>query len=79
MLSSMGINKKITKARQILATNMRRRRAELEISQEQLAELANLHRTYISSVERSQRNIGIDGLERIAKALKLSLSDLLND
>jgi transcriptional regulator with XRE-family HTH domain len=72
----MGTNKRITKARQILASNMRRRRAELEMSQEKLAEVANLHRTYISSVERCQRNIGVDGVERIAKALKLKISEL---
>ncbi len=79
MLRGMGVNKKITKGRQILAANMRKRRAELHISQEKLAELADLHRTYISSVERCHRNIGIDGLERIAKALKLKLSDLFKE
>jgi transcriptional regulator with XRE-family HTH domain len=79
MLDGMGTNRKVTKARVTLGGNMRRRRAELGISQEKLAELANLHRTYISTVERAQRNIGIDGLERIAKALRLSLSDLLKD
>ena len=77
MLRGVGTNKKVTRARQVLAANMRRRRAELAISQERLAELADLHRTYVSSVERGQRNVGIDGLERIAKALKLRLSDLL--
>ena len=77
MLRCMGISKKNTKARQVLAANMRARRAELGISQEKLAELADLHRTYVSTVERCQRNIGIDGIERIAKALKLTLSDLL--
>lgn len=75
----MGTNKRITKARQVLAANMRRMRAELGISQEKLAELAELHRTYISTVERSQRNIGIDGIERIARALKMKPSDLLQD
>jgi transcriptional regulator with XRE-family HTH domain len=79
MLEGMGVSKRATKARHLLASNMRKRRAELEISQERLAELADLHRTYVSSVERAQRNIGIDGLERIAKALKLKLSQLLED
>jgi transcriptional regulator with XRE-family HTH domain len=77
MLRSMGVNKRTTKARETLAANMRARRHELNISQEKLAELAELHRTYVSSVERCQRNIGIDGLERIAKALRIKLSDLL--
>ena len=79
MLSGMGTSRKITKGRQILAANMRRRRIELGISQEKLAELADLHRTYVSTVERCQRNIGIDGLGRIAKALKLQLSELLEE
>lgn len=75
----MGISKKTSKARKILAANMRARRAELGISQEKLAELADLHRTYVSTVERSQRNIGIDGVERIARALKLKMSELLQE
>jgi transcriptional regulator with XRE-family HTH domain len=76
----MGISKKkAPKGRQILATNMRARRADLGLSQEKLAELADMHRTYISTVERAQRNIGVDGLERIAKALKLSMAELLDE
>lgn len=75
----MGTNKKVTKARQLLATNMRQRREELGISQEKLAELAEMHRTYVSSVERCQRNVGIDGVERIARALRLKLSELLRE
>ena len=75
----MGVSRKTTKGRQILAANMKRRRTELAISQEKLAELAHLHRTYVSSVERCMRNIGIDGLERIAKALKVTLSQLLQE
>ena len=65
-------------ARVVLGTNMRRRRQALGISQEKLAELAGFHRTYVSSVERAKRNIGIDGVERIAKALKMTLSDILS-
>jgi transcriptional regulator with XRE-family HTH domain len=79
MLRRMGTNKKVTRVRQILAANMRRARAELGISQEQLAELAELHRTYVSTVERCQRNIGIDGVERIARALNMSVADLLQE
>ena len=51
----------------------------LGISQEKLAGLADMHRTYISTVERSQRNVGIDGVERIAKALKVPMSQLLEE
>ena len=48
---------------------MRTFRLQLGLSQEALANLCGLHRTYISSVERSSRNIGIDNVERIALAL----------
>jgi transcriptional regulator with XRE-family HTH domain len=75
----MGTSAKVTKARRLLAHNMRARREQLGVSQEKLAELSQLHRTYISSVERCQRNIGIDGIERIAKALGLPLEKLLAD
>ena len=76
----MGVSKKKPpKGRQILAANMRARRAEIGISQEKLAELADMHRTYVSTVERSQRNVGVDGIERIAKALKVTMSELLGE
>jgi transcriptional regulator with XRE-family HTH domain len=66
-------------ARHIFAHNLRQFRLELNLSQEDLADLAGLHRTYISSVERGQRNISIDNMERIALALKRPLIDLLLD
>jgi transcriptional regulator with XRE-family HTH domain len=47
------------------------------MSQEQLAELADLHRTYVGSVERGERNISIDNIEALAKALKKTCADLL--
>lgn len=75
----MGTIKKLSKVRQTLADNMRQRRAELDISQEKLAELADLHRTYINSIECGQRNVGIDNVERIAKALRMRISELLGE
>ena len=53
----------------IFGMNVRRRRKELGISQERFAELCGLHRTYISDLERFQRNISINNIERIASAL----------
>ncbi|MBZ4373192.1 helix-turn-helix transcriptional regulator [Corallococcus sp. AS-1-6] len=47
------------------------------MTQEQLGELADLHPTYISSVERAERNVSIDTMEKLARALDLSLSALL--
>ena len=55
----------------IFATNVKTYRLEKNISQEKLAELAGLHRTYISAVERERRNISIDNIEKIALALNV--------
>lgn len=66
-------------ARSILAENLRAARRRLGISQEKLAELAGLHRTYIGSVERGERNISVDNIEHLAKALNLTVSALLDE
>ena len=55
--------------RNLFARNLRSLRQAHGMSQEKLAELAGLHRTYVSSVERGERNISIDNIERLAKAL----------
>ena len=49
------------------------------LSQEDLAESANLHRTYVGSVERAERNVSIDNLERLAAAVGRSLPSLLEE
>jgi DNA-binding XRE family transcriptional regulator len=79
MLAPMGTSARRTKARSLLALNVRAMREERGLSQEKLAELAELHRTYLSSVERCQRNIGIDGVARIAQALKVRIADLFSE
>jgi transcriptional regulator with XRE-family HTH domain len=48
-----------------------------EISQEKLAELAELHRTYVSSVERGMRNISLVNIKRLADALEVEMADLM--
>ena len=69
----------MTSLRTILSQNMRFLRNQLQLSQEQLADLCELHRTYISSVERNNRNISIDNIEKIAQALNVTPSDLLRE
>jgi len=49
------------------------------MSQEQLAELAGVHRTYMSSLERGQRNVGLDNILAIAAALGVPTSDLFTE
>lgn len=64
-------------ARERFARNLRLARKKLEISQEELAAQAGLHRTYIGSVERAERNISVDSMERLATALSVDIADLL--
>lgn len=66
-------------ARNLLAANLKRLRAERGWSQEQLAHEAGLHRTFIAHVERKMRNISIDNIERLAIALGVSPSLLLEE
>lgn len=61
----------------IFAVNVRNHRISKNISQEKLAELAGLHRTYISAVEREKRNISIENIEAIAQALDVEPYTLL--
>lgn len=58
---------------------MRRMRQERQLSQEALAELAGIHRNYLGGIERRERNVGIDNVERIARALGVPPSQLLAD
>ncbi len=62
-----------------VARNMRKLRAERGWSQERLAEEAGLNRTYLSAVERSEQNISIDNLYRIAVGLDVESWVLLRD
>ena len=65
--------------RQRVGINVRKFRKELGLSQEGLAFTAELHRTYISGVERGVRNPTVLVLEQIAKALKVPASRLLDE
>ena len=72
-------NRKQKSLRQIMAENLRFLRLAAHISQEELAELCDMHRTYISDIERCNRNVSIDNIEKIAKALHITASDLLKE
>lgn len=57
--------------------NVRARRGQLGISQEELAERSGLHRTYIGMIERCEKNVTIYNIERISRALNVSAADML--
>lgn len=56
---------------------IRESRNSSNLSQEKLAELSGLHRTYVSDVERGSRNITLNSLSKIADALQIPLSELV--
>lgn len=60
----------------ILGETIRAERMKAELTQEQLAEKADLARNYIGNVERAEYNITVEALARIAKALNLRVHDL---
>lgn len=56
--------------------NVRMYRTTQGLSQEKLAEMSNLHRTYISAVERGTRSISLDNISKIARALNIAVYKL---
>jgi transcriptional regulator with XRE-family HTH domain len=64
-------------ARVAFASNLRKIRLSKGLSQEALADLSGLHRTYVGSIERGERNVSIDNMERLANALNCHLCTLL--
>lgn len=64
-------------ARLRFAHNLKQVRHTKNLSQEELADLSNLHRTYVSAVERGIKNISIDNMEKLARALNLDIQELL--
>lgn len=55
----------------VFGTNLRKYRNELGVSQEKFAEMCGLHRTYISDIERFQRSIALENVQKIADALQI--------
>ena len=73
----MPESSRIPSSRETLARNLRRLRAERGLSQESLADLAGLHRTYVGSIERGERNVSLDNIAKLATSLGIAASDLL--
>ena len=61
----------------VFGQNVRKYRRFLDISQEELANKADLHRTYIGMIERAEKNITLVNIEKIAKALEVKIEDLV--
>lgn len=73
----MTSSSRTLKLRAIVARNLRSARQGRSLSQEKLAALAGLHRTYVGSIERAERNVSIDNIERLAVALRVDAAELL--
>lgn len=62
--------------RKKFGTRVRELRKRLGLSQEELGFKSNIHRTYVGAVERGEQNVSLDNIGRLAKHLKVSLSEL---
>ncbi|MBD3329392.1 helix-turn-helix domain-containing protein [Candidatus Dojkabacteria bacterium] len=71
------MSKRGIELRRILAHNVRTFRRQKQLSQEELADLCGLHRTYVGSIERAERNATLSTLDTLATALNVSVPDLL--
>ena len=69
----------VTQQRAAFGTAVRNLRLRLRLSQEQLATRADLHRTYIGSVERGERNVSLNNIHAIAIALQTDAAGLLSE
>jgi transcriptional regulator with XRE-family HTH domain len=69
--------RKVESARERLARHLRALRASRGLSQEALADLAGLHRTYVGSIERKERNVSLDNVEKLAQALGVDVAEVL--
>jgi transcriptional regulator with XRE-family HTH domain len=68
----------VTQTRIKFADRVRELRRKQGLSQEELADRANLHHTYIGAIERAEQNVSIDNIHHIAKALHVKVRDLFD-
>lgn len=57
--------------------SVKEERVKMSLSQEELADRAGVHRTYIGMIERAEKNITLENIEKIAKGLNVPISELL--
>lgn len=62
---------------EVFGENVQKYRKQQHISQERLAEIAGVHRTYIGMIERAEKNITLRNIEKIARALNIHITELL--
>lgn len=65
-----------TSTRKAFGKRIRELRKKKGYSQEELADRADLHRTYIGSIERGEQNVSLDNIAKIARALSTRIADL---
>ncbi|WP_051717497.1 helix-turn-helix domain-containing protein [Streptomyces megasporus] len=68
---------RIQRQRETFGRRVREHRILAGLSQEELAEAAGIHRTYVSSLERGQRNVSLDNIVALARALKVDAAQLI--
>lgn len=71
------VSMKASPTRKQLGARVRKLRKEQKISQEELGYRANVHRTYIGAIERAEQNVSVDTIHKLARALKVPPSKLL--
>jgi len=79
MIARKGRSRPAKDLKETLANNIREYRKQNGISQERFADLCGLHRTYIGSVERSERNVTLTTLEVIASVIGVSVPQILTE
>ncbi len=75
----MAINSELDNLRSKLATTIRNRRKKLKLSQEDMAELAEIDRTYVSRLENGRVDISVAVAFKVALALKTTLSQIIKE
>ena len=68
----------MTDIKKVFGKNVRKYREKKKLTQERLAELCDLHRTYIGGIERGERNVSLENIQKIAEALGVKIKELFS-